>query len=64
MLSANAKVQVGRMLAVIGEEESYLETLRQRISKLDHYSPYAVFLRLDTTNHKYINKHDLFTFLK
>jgi len=63
MISKETQIQLAKFIMTIATKERAIEDARQRLSKIDLFSPYSAFLRIDRKRKHGINKTDLKNFL-
>lgn len=63
MISRETQTQLAKLIMTIARKERAVEEIRQRLSKIDLFSPYSAFLRIDRKKSHAIDKSDLREFL-
>ena len=63
-ISITTKKRLAKIFTFTGELELHLEFLRQTLSKLTSFEPYASFQRLDRQGKGYLTSRDFLLFLK
>jgi hypothetical protein len=54
MISIDTKQKLKDIMLCLGEEELAIEKLRQMLSSIRDFEPYAAFKRIDRDNHGYL----------
>jgi hypothetical protein len=63
MISRETQAQLANLIMTIATKERAIEDIRQKLSKIDLFSPYSAFLRIDRKRKHAIDKTDLKNFL-
>ena len=58
-LCIDTKRMLGRLLAFSGDSEDRIETLRQKLCKIQAFEPYATFQRIDRKGRGYLTFKDI-----